>query len=203
MPTPNAFLFDLGNVIAYFDFTPFLDAVKSRSKNADADFLKLIGSEKIALENGQMDSETFISKAIEHTGYQGSREDFIQSWKNIFSPNQAMIDTAHTLADHYPLFALSNTNGLHMDHLLATFPILDRFTGAIYSHEVVLEKPDPAIYHLATEKFSLTPAKTIYIDDRPENAEAGRSLGFITHQYDPQNHSAFLDFLDSNNVKLP
>lgn len=203
MPTPDAFLYDLGNVIAYFDFTPFLESIKARSKNPDADFLTLIGSEKIALENGQMDSETFISKAIEHADYQGTREEFISAWQNIFSPNQAMIDTANTLADHYPLYALSNTNGLHMDHLLATFPILDRFTDAIYSHDVVLEKPDPAIYHLAVSRFGIDPSKTIYIDDRPENAEAGTALGFITHQYDPQNHAAFLDFLDSNNVKLP
>ena len=203
MSEPNAFLFDLGNVIAYFDFTPFLDAIKARSTNPDADFLKLIGSEKIALENGTMDSDTFVSQAIEHTGYQGTREEFITAWQDIFSPNQAMIDSANAIADQYPIYALSNTNGLHMDHLLATFPIFDRFSGAIYSHDVVMEKPHAEIYHLATERFDLTPSQTIYIDDRPENADAGRALGFITHQYDPQNHSAFLDFLDSNNIKLP
>ena len=39
-------------------------------------------------------------------------------------------------------------------------------------------KPDPAIYHLLEERYDLTPAKTVFIDDTPVNIEAARNLGW-------------------------
>jgi epoxide hydrolase-like predicted phosphatase len=47
----------------------------------------------------------------------------------------------------------------------------------IYSHEVGIAKPDPAIYHLACDRLGVRPAEMIFLDDLAENVAAARSLG--------------------------
>ena len=56
--------------------------------------------------------------------------------------------------------------GLHK--LLSTF---------ICSGYVNLRKPDPAIYRLALEVVQAPASETIFIDDRPKNADAASALG--------------------------
>jgi FMN phosphatase YigB (HAD superfamily) len=44
-------------------------------------------------------------------------------------------------------------------------------------------KPHDGIYLEAERRFSLTPAETVFIDDRAENAAAAASLGIHAVQY--------------------
>ncbi len=48
------------------------------------------------------------------------------------------------------------------------------------------------MYEQAIERFGLVPGETLYIDDLPANIETGKAMGFQTHQYDLNNHAAFL-----------
>jgi len=40
-----------------------------------------------------------------------------------------------------------------------------------------VRKPDPGIYRLMLERFSLRPGETVFVDDVEENVEAARDLG--------------------------
>jgi putative hydrolase of the HAD superfamily len=51
------------------------------------------------------------------------------------------------------------------------------FDPIIYSHEVGLAKPDPAIFELACARLNLAPAQTIFVDDVPGHVAAARALG--------------------------
>jgi putative hydrolase of the HAD superfamily len=51
------------------------------------------------------------------------------------------------------------------------------FDPIIYSHEVGLAKPDPAIFELTCARMSLEPAQTIFVDDVPGHVAAARALG--------------------------
>ncbi|CAN5129402.1 hypothetical protein BH23VER1_BH23VER1_25400 [soil metagenome] len=198
---PNAFLFDIGKVLIRFDFAPVNPAIQALSPLPNLDFLTAINEAKIAHEDGFMDDETFISKALEVAQFKGSRTDFTRIWQEVFSPNPPMIDTVRTLSRQgFSLYILSNTSGLHMDYILRTWDVFDCFDGAIYSYDVKLSKPNPEIYSQATATFGLTPGETIYIDDRPENADAGREAGFRTFEYDIDNHGAFVEYLADNGV---
>ena len=48
----------------------------------------------------------------------------------------------------------------------------------VYSHEVGLVKPDPAIFRLLIDRHRLDPASTVFIDDSIPNVEAAARLGF-------------------------
>ena len=44
-------------------------------------------------------------------------------------------------------------------------------------------KPDPAIFQLYCDRFSLAPCEMLFVDDSALNIEAARSLGFSTHHF--------------------
>jgi putative hydrolase of the HAD superfamily len=48
----------------------------------------------------------------------------------------------------------------------------------VFSGDVLLIKPEPAIYQLLQTRYALDPAQTIFIDDLLGNIEAARAQGW-------------------------
>jgi putative hydrolase of the HAD superfamily len=54
---------------------------------------------------------------------------------------------------------------------------LTRFDVLVWSYQLRMAKPDPAIYRYALDKLGTQPAETLFIDDREVNVEAAAALG--------------------------
>ena len=54
---------------------------------------------------------------------------------------------------------------------------LTRFDVLVWSYQLRMAKPDPAIYRYALEKLGTRPEETLFIDDRQVNVEAATALG--------------------------
>src|SRR3546814_16059952 len=54
----------------------------------------------------------------------------------------------------------------------------DLFSGVVISGAEGMKKPDRRIYDLLIGRFALTPARTLFIDDRADNAQAARDAGW-------------------------
>lgn len=48
----------------------------------------------------------------------------------------------------------------------------------VYSHEVGLAKPDPAVFELTTRLLDVDPAEVVFLDDVPGHVEAARRAGW-------------------------
>lgn len=48
----------------------------------------------------------------------------------------------------------------------------------VYSHEVGLAKPDPAIYELTTSRLRVRPHEIVFLDDLDVNVQAARAAGW-------------------------
>jgi putative hydrolase of the HAD superfamily len=48
----------------------------------------------------------------------------------------------------------------------------------IYSHEVGLAKPDPAVFRLTEERLGVEPHEIVFLDDHDGHVEAARQLGW-------------------------
>ena len=92
------------------------------------------------------------------------------------------------LADQkkYRLFLLSNTNALHIPHVIHIMG-MDRYTRFknsfeqfYLSHEIQLRKPTEEIYQFVLDQNNLNAAETLFIDDTRENTEAAAKLGIRT-----------------------
>jgi putative hydrolase of the HAD superfamily len=48
----------------------------------------------------------------------------------------------------------------------------------VYSHEVGLKKPDPAIYALAASRLAVRPGEVVFLDDSPACVDGARAAGW-------------------------
>ena len=82
------------------------------------------------------------------------------------------------LKKDFRLVALSNTDKVHWDFALNTFPIFALLDGWVVSYEEGVAKPDPALYLALVERHCNGRLPFLYVDDILENIETARSLGW-------------------------
>ncbi len=182
--SPRDVVFDIGNVLLFFDFQIFAGKIAEHSQFPAAEVMARLESQMWELEARGMPAPEFFQYAAQRIGYVGSPEDFVLAWQEIFEPNEPVIEFATQLkAAGHRLFLLSNTNPWHAEYFLAKYPVFELFDAHVFSHEEKCAKPEPRIYEIATERFGVEPAETLYIDDRLENVEAGRAAGYRTFHY--------------------
>jgi putative hydrolase of the HAD superfamily len=76
------------------------------------------------------------------------------------------------------LFYLSNMPAPYARVLEKKYDFIGWFDGGIFSADVKLIKPDPRIFHLATQRFGLPAgSQTIFIDDLQANIDASIAHG--------------------------
>ena len=75
-------------------------------------------------------------------------------------------------------------------------PVGALFEQVFVSGELLLLKPDPAIYRHAAEALRLPPEDLVFIDNREQNVRGAESIGITAHVYtDPASLRAFLESL--------
>ena len=52
------------------------------------------------------------------------------------------------------------------------------FQGLFFAHDVGLEKRDPEVYRIAAQRFGVSPADCLLLEDAPHNCAAARQAGF-------------------------
>jgi 2-haloacid dehalogenase len=75
------------------------------------------------------------------------------------------------------LLALTNWSQETFPIARQLYPFLQWFEGIVVSGEERLVKPDPRIYQLLLDRYSVDPASALYIDDSARNVEAAEALG--------------------------
>ncbi len=196
---PEAFLFDIGKVIIHFDFSKTVAAIGDRCNNMPVE--EILGSVTDLtqeLEIGKIQPQEFVERVTDRVGFTGQPEELIGAFEDVFELNQPMVDFIEARhREDFPLYLLSNTNGIHVPFFSREYEVFSLFSGAVYSHEVGLMKPDPAIFQIAIENFSLNPEKTVYTDDLAGNCQTARKVGFQTIEYCREHHTDFLEQIDS------
>ncbi|MGN0367589.1 MAG: HAD family hydrolase [Wujia sp.] len=78
----------------------------------------------------------------------------------------------------YRIYLLSNyPERMYEIHKHTRFTFYPYIDGEVVSYQYKLAKPDPAIYKLLCQKYSLLPQECIFLDDREENISAAKALG--------------------------
>ena len=91
---------------------------------------------------------------------------------------ELLLEWVQTLqANGYKTALLSNSPPRFVAHLRQNRPWLRLFDVCVFSAEVHLIKPDPAIFRYALEKLGIDAAGALFIDDRFSNVSVARSLG--------------------------
>lgn len=184
----TAAIFDIGNVLLPFDYIRAADTLIARNRPAQPPNRERVAAAKEELELGRIDRSEFLRRVLPEFAHEGPVEDFLNVWCDIFSPNPPIDELVAGLASQIPLYLLSNISCIHREHIHANYPVFRHFRDGIYSYEVGLMKPDPAIFQLAIKRLGVDPSSTLYIDDMPENVEAALAAGFLAVRYDHTRH---------------
>lgn len=74
---------------------------------------------------------------------------------------------------------VSNMGDAVLAHMERELDWLKRFDVLVWSYQLRIAKPDPAIYRYALAKLAAEPGETLFIDDRQENLDAATALGMM------------------------
>lgn len=83
-----------------------------------------------------------------------------------------------------PIFGITNFGSEFWRGFRPHAPIFDCFQDIVVSGDEKLVKPDPAIFHLALNRFDRRPEQCLFVDDRPENIAAATALGMEGHVFE-------------------
>lgn len=83
-----------------------------------------------------------------------------------------------------PLYALTNWSAELFPIARRRFGFLGRFRGIVVSGEEGVIKPDAEIFRRLCARHGIVPARSLFVDDNPANAEAALRLGFRAHRFE-------------------
>lgn len=99
----------------------------------------------------------------------------IDMWDTLEQPLMEWVQTLQS--NGFKTALLSNSDLRFIAHLRKNRPWLRFFDLCVFSAEVRLIKPDPAIFRYTLDKLGIDPSAVLFIDDRFSNVSVARSLG--------------------------
>jgi putative hydrolase of the HAD superfamily len=158
-----------------------------------ARFESLYWADRHAYDEGKLTGIAFWQKFLREAGLppnQGMAEE-LNLWdaRMWTTENPAMLSWQLALKQRGLLTAiLSNMGDNVLDNMKRTFNWLPRFDVLVWSYQLLLAKPDPAIYHYVLNKLVTRPEETLFLDDRLVNVEAARALGMPALEFTTIDH---------------
>jgi FMN phosphatase YigB (HAD superfamily) len=182
-------VFDLGKVLVDFDYSIAARRLVGKEVTPEQ-MMRFVAESRLFIdyETGLITNEEFYQKVRALTGFTGGLDEFGECFGDIFTPIQPMIDLHATLRRRgFPTFIFSNTNDLAVRHIRQSFPFFSDFDGYILSYQHHAMKPNARLYEVVEEQTRRRGAQILYLDDRPENVEAGAARGWqVLLQQSPQ-----------------
>ena len=90
----------------------------------------------------------------------------------------AMLDWQLKIKQRGLLTAIvSNMGDTVHEHMERELEWLSRFDLLVWSYQLRVAKPDPAIYRYALERLGTRPEETLFLDDKAENVDTAAEMG--------------------------
>jgi len=145
-------------------------------------FEALYWADRHAYDEGKLTGLEFWRKIVRNASLNLDPKaiDDLKSWdaRMWTTQNPVMLAWQQNLKQHGLLTAiLSNMGDSVLENMQREFDWLSNFDVLLWSFQLKMAKPDPAIYHHALEKLGTRPEETLFIDDKNVNIEAARALG--------------------------
>ncbi len=178
---PGAVVLDLGGVL--IDWNPrYLYRKLFEDAGEMEDFLATVCNSawNLRQDAGRPVAEAAAEAKALHPDKAALIEAYYGRWPEML--NGAIDGTVAILAElkdqGTPLYALTNWSAETFPHAQSRFGFLDWFRAIVVSGDIGMIKPDADIYEFLLATHGLTAAETVFIDDKGENVEAARALGF-------------------------
>ena len=184
----RAVIFDYGKVLSAMPDAESHTALVTATGLDDATFEDHYWAHRHAYDSGELNGRTYWRKISQEAGFSMSEDLLIslmehdgRMWGNL---NEPMVAWAQALIAHgLRVGVLSNMGDATRDHLLREHTWLQKFHHLTWSCELLIAKPDAAIYHHTLEKLGIAPAEALFIDDIQRNIDAAKAIGMDAIQF--------------------
>ena len=170
----------MGNVLLSYDPHVILDKVCETEEEKQLILTHLFESDIWLMgDRGEITNDQRYELAKEHLPEElhPKLKECVANWDICMLPIAGAKEFCHSCREAgYHIYVLSNACNRFYDYFPREHD-MDFFDGIMVSSSVHLIKPDTRIYELLCNTYSLKPEECIFIDDRPENAEAAEAVG--------------------------
>ena len=178
----RAVIFDYGMVLTGLPDAEAHDAMVRITGLSGDEFEKFYWADRHAYDEGKLSGVTFWQKVARDAGLSLTPADIEelnrQDARMWTTQNPAMLAWQRSLkAAGIRTAILSNMGDSVLERIEREFRWIDDFDVLVWSFQLRMAKPDPAIYHHALEQLGTKPDETLFIDDKLINVEAAQALG--------------------------
>lgn len=173
-------VFDMGNVLLYFDRDFFISRLGIEGK--DRDLLKrevFLSLEWARMDRGSMTDEEAAESICKRlpVHLHDAAKKLVQMWDRPILPVPGMYELIEELKGKgYGIYLLSNASYRQHDYW-PRIPCSKFFDGTVISADEKLIKPQPEIYNLLLERFGLKAEECFFVDDLTTNVEGALWCG--------------------------
>lgn len=175
-------VFDLGRVLLSWE--PYRYMLRTFPKQvADEMNEKIFESKDFWLtDKGLMNEEQLWQKKMEELPH---LKEYILHMKKavieLLVPIEKNVRLLPKLKEKgFKLYVLSNFSERHFETVYKKYDFFKFFDGMIISSHVKLAKPEKEIFLELIRRYGIVPQESVFIDDKLENVNVARELGFRT-----------------------
>ena len=182
-------ILDLGGVLIDVDYDASARAFRALGfPDFDGLYTKAAQTDLFdRFETGDLSPDGFRDAVRTLLGGDLSDADIDSSWNAMLGTiPPERIALVKRLRERMPVFLLSNTNAIHVPAFeaiiqrdLGITDFKQLFTGAYYSCDLGMRKPNTDIYLHVVDRHGLDPSRTLFIDDSPQHVEGARQAGLM------------------------
>lgn len=179
-------VFDIGNVLAGFDWQKYLSGFgfskETEERLAAATFL---GNNWKEVDRGAKTDEEIYEDCLKEVP--DLEKELFMVWEGrlgIVKEYEYSTEWIKSLkAKGYRVYILSNYGVNTFAEAKRTFSFLEHADGMVISYEIKHIKPEPEMYEELMRRYNVEPEKTVFIDDLQPNIDAARAKGFHTIRF--------------------
>lgn len=188
----RAVVFDYGMVLSGVPDQEAHDAMMRITALPADRFESLYWADRHAYDEGKLTGVAFWKRLVQKAGLAENQKtvEELNDWdaRMWTTQNPAMLEWQQRLKEHGLKTAILSNMG---DNVLARiereFDWIHRFDVLVWSFQLLMAKPDPAIYRYTLKKLGTKPEETLFLDDKLVNVEAARAMGMQAFQFSDVN----------------
>lgn len=180
------YIFDVGNVLLYFDPRTFVRTLwKDEARAGRLHTAVFQSPEWRLLDEGSVSQEEAALWLCHR--YPDDTEHIrlvMKHWLRCLTPKWEVVELLLDMKEQgMRLYFLSNISVSGREYVLSTYPFFSVFDGGLFSCDEKLAKPDIRLYQSLCAKYRLSPEDCLFIDDKKENVKAAESAGMRGHLF--------------------
>ena len=184
--TPEAVIFDVGNVLTRWQPEAFYDRVIGEARRRALFAAVDLHHMNDLVDTGALFRETIYDWAERYPDWGPEIRLWYDRWIELASPRiEGSIRLQRALrAKGVPVFALTNFGRYSFEEAVPQMEFLQDFDRLYVSGRMGVIEPDPRIYEMVEADCGIAPSRLLFTDDRADNITAAARRGWRTHQFE-------------------